>query len=81
MIKRSCLAAFTPVAEITAALAHAAVALLKLNSVCGQASPKGREQFYMRCLFFDNNKQILGEAASGYYYDAIKDFSRYRQNA
>ena len=35
---------------------------------------KDREEFYVQCLFFDNDKQIDCEAASGYYYDEIKGF-------
>lgn len=44
-----------PVAGITATLARAILADLKLNFGCGQALPKGREQFYAQCPFFDND--------------------------
>ncbi|MGH6839364.1 MAG: hypothetical protein ACREDT_11310 [Methylocella sp.] len=36
---------------------------------------KDREEYYVQCLFIDNDKQILCEGASGYYYDAIKGFA------
>jgi hypothetical protein len=35
---------------------------------------KDREEYYVQCLFFDDDRQILCEAASGYYYDEIKGY-------
>jgi hypothetical protein len=36
---------------------------------------KGREEYFVQCLFFDNDKQIRCERASGYYDAAIKGFA------
>ncbi len=36
---------------------------------------KGREEFYVQCLFLDDDTQILCEAASGYYFDEIKGYA------
>jgi hypothetical protein len=35
---------------------------------------KDREEYYVQCLFFDNDRQILCEAASGYYYPENKGY-------
>jgi hypothetical protein len=35
---------------------------------------KGREEYYVQCLFFDDDRQILCESASGYYYPEIKGY-------
>ncbi|MGH6796054.1 MAG: TY-Chap domain-containing protein [Methylocella sp.] len=35
---------------------------------------KDREEYYVQCMFFDNDKQIHCEAASGYYYEPAKGF-------
>ncbi len=36
---------------------------------------KDREEYYVQCMFFDDDKQIRCEGASGYYYDEIKGFA------
>jgi hypothetical protein len=35
---------------------------------------KDREEYYVQCLFYDGDRQIRCEGASGYYYDEIKGF-------
>jgi len=35
---------------------------------------KDREEYYVQCLFFDDDRQIRCEGASGYYYDEIKGY-------
>ena len=35
---------------------------------------KDREEYYVQCLFFDDDKQIRCEGASGYYFDKIHGF-------
>ena len=54
-----------PVAGITATLARAILADLKLNFGCGQALPKGREQFYAQCPFFDNDLSRSKRSCAG----------------
>jgi hypothetical protein len=35
---------------------------------------KDRDEYYVQCLFFDDDRQIRCEGASGYYYDEIKRY-------
>ena len=35
---------------------------------------KDRDEYYVQCLFFDDDRQILCEGASGYSYDEIKRY-------
>ena len=35
---------------------------------------RGRDEYYVQCLFFDDDRQIRREGASGYYYDEIKGY-------
>ena len=35
---------------------------------------KGRDEYYVQCLFFDNDQQIRCEGASGFYYPEIKGY-------
>jgi hypothetical protein len=35
---------------------------------------RGRDEYYVQCLFFDDDRQIRCEGASGYYYDEIKGY-------
>lgn len=38
-------------------------------------STMARPEFYVQCLFFDKDRQIDCEGASGYYYDKIAGFA------